>query len=103
MFHHFDSFKEYLPETYTIVSWIKIQNILFKPQFVLNVSVTDVLPGFDIIHFIFLNSAKEPIFIMQTLETLGFSRHLYAYRVKFATKWTTLKCDNFIDKYSVTS
>lgn len=59
-FHpHFDLFKEYLPETYTIVSWIQIQSILFKPQFVLNLSVTDMLPVFGIIHFICLNKAKN--------------------------------------------
>lgn len=39
---HFDLFKEYFPETYTIILWIKIEKILFKPQFVLNLSVTDV-------------------------------------------------------------
>lgn len=77
----FNSFKEYLPETYTIVSWIKIESILFKPQFVLNISVMDLLPVFGFIHFICLNEVKEPFFVLQMLKTLSFSRHLYAYRV----------------------
>jgi len=86
-FHpYFNSFKEYLPETYTVISWIKIQSILFKPQFVLNISVTDMLPVFGIIHFICLNEAKEPFFVLQMLKTLSSLRHLYAYRIAFTNK-----------------
>jgi len=101
-FHpYFNSFKEYLPETYTVISWIKIQSILFKPQFVLNISVTDMLPVFGIIHFICLNEAKEPFFILQMLKTLSFSRHLYAYRIAFTNKWKIFKCNkSTISRYS---
>lgn len=91
---YFDLFKEYLPETYTIVSWIKIQSILFKPKFVLILSVTDLLPVFGMIHFICLNNVKKPFFILQILETVSFSRHLYAYRVSFSTKWKIFECNN---------
>lgn len=91
-FHpHFNSFKEYLPEIYTIVSWIKIQSILFKPQFVLNISVTDLLPVFCIIRFICLNEAKEPFFVVQMLKTLSFTSHLYAYRISFTNDWKNIK------------
>jgi len=101
-FHpYFNSFKEYLPETYTVISWIKIQSILFKPQFVLNISVTDMLPVFGIIHFICLNEAKEPFFVLQMLKTFSFSRHLYAYRIAFKNKWKILKCNkSTISRYS---
>lgn len=91
---HFNLFKEYLPETYTIVSWIKIQSILFKPKFVLTLSVKDLLPVFGMIHFICLNNVKKPFFILQILETVSFSRHLYAYRVSFSTNWKIFECNN---------
>lgn len=78
MYSHpqFDSFKKYLPQIYTTVSWIEVQSILFKPQFVLSVDVTDILPVFGLIHFICLNEAKEPFFVLQILETLGFSIYM---------------------------
>jgi len=51
------------------VSWIKIQSILFKPKFVLTLSVKDLLPIFEMIHFICLNNVKT-FFILQILETV---------------------------------
>lgn len=103
-FHpYFNLFKDYLPETFTIFSWIKIQNNLFKPKFVLNLSVTNMLPVFGIIHFIYLNRENKPFIVLQILETLSFSRHLYSYRVSFTKKWKILKCKKSINKHSVTS
>lgn len=89
-----------MPETYTIVSWIKIESILIKPQCVLTLSVTDVLPTFSIIQFIYL-SLKKPFFVVQLLETLGFCRHLYAYRVSHTNNWKSVQCQSIY--YSITS
>lgn len=69
----------------------------------LNLNVTDILPVFGIIHFICLNKAKKPFFILQVLETLSFSRHLYAYCVSFTTEWKIFKCNKSVNMYSVTS
>lgn len=100
----FDLFKRYLPENYIVLSWCQIKSVLFKPQFVLNIKVKNMLSVFGIIHFICLNGEKEVFFILQILETLGFCRHLYAYRVSFQNIWKVRKFNTLqANEYNVTS
>jgi hypothetical protein len=78
----FFNFKNCLPNSsLLLVKWIKLNNCIYKSNMILSLGVQDILPLLGIITIIAVNENDEFFFIIQNLQTLGFSSHFYAYEV----------------------
>jgi len=58
---------------------------------ILSLGIQDILPSLGIITAIVVNENDEFFFIIQKLETLGFSSHFYAYEVMPTEHFLLLK------------
>lgn len=67
-----------------VVSWVKIEGILFKPSYNVTVELSeenDFLPTFAEVEEIYVMDYDQVYFICRLFETVTFNEHYYAYEV----------------------
>lgn len=95
----------YLPEFFQNFSvshlhsttWINLHGTKYKPNFIMITSWNEELPVFGIIKKIVVYKEGEFYFILESVETEYFSRHLHAFKIK---KIGTKFCFSFKDLHS---
>lgn len=72
-------------------SWVKKDNILYKPSCVVILGVEDEYPLFGKVQDIYIVDSSRVYFCVRLLSTLEFNSHRHVYLVKLTTS-TSIVC-----------
>ena len=100
------NFREYLSSDFlndsgvNSPSWLRIDNITYKPYMVLAISTDDhIMPNFAQILKILINSEQKCLFITKKFKTLGFCSHVNAYEILLTNDLVSVYIDDIFSKF----